>query len=149
MWEDEHPGIDVVPQIFYSANFYAERSVSIIQNHFPAYPPKTPLFLYLPIQSVHAPYQTPPEWETHPYPDMWDETYANMLHMLDVAVGNVTAGRNQFMPPTTLATENLLENTDGVLHWCSLGTAACHLLFMLTGRSSDDVIAFEGRAQTS
>ena len=27
--------------------------------------------------------------------------------------------------------ENLLENTDGVLHQCSLGAAACYLLFML------------------
>ena len=33
-----------------------------------------------------------------------------------------------------LATENLLENTDGVgaPHRCSLGAAACYLLFMLT-----------------
>ena len=33
-----------------------------------------------------------------------------------------------------LATEYLLENTEGVLrpHQCSLGTAACYLLFMLT-----------------
>ena len=36
--------------------------------------------------------------------------------------------------PHPLATENLLENTDGVLrHYpCSLGAAACCLLFMLT-----------------
>ena len=36
------------------------------------------------------------------------------------------------IPP--LATENLLENTDGVLrpHQCSLGAAACYLPFMLT-----------------
>ena len=32
----------------------------------------------------------------------------------------------------SLATDNLLENNDGVLHQCSLGAAACHLLFMLT-----------------
>ena len=31
-----------------------------------------------------------------------------------------------------LATEKLLENTDGVLHRCSLGAAACYLLAMLT-----------------
>jgi hexosaminidase len=41
------------------------------------------------------------------------------------------------LPP--LATEHLLENTDGVgaphhcsLHHCSLGAAPCYLLFMLT-----------------
>ena len=31
-----------------------------------------------------------------------------------------------------LATENLLENTDGVLHQCSLVAAACYLLLLLT-----------------
>ena len=118
MWEDRHPGIDVVPLIFYSANFYAERSVAIIKNHSRLYPPththrhhprpigttattattptvvdlganvraaveagvgsevgKTPLFLYLPIQNVHAPYQMPPGWESGQYPAMWDNTY--------------------------------------------------------------------------
>ena len=35
-------------------------------------------------------------------------------------------------PRHSLATENLLENTDGVLHQCYLGAAACYLLFMLT-----------------
>ena len=73
MWEDRHPGIDVVPQIFYSANFYAERSVGIITNHSRQHNLSSsrpggggsggrgvPLFLYLPIQNVHAPYQLPP-----------------------------------------------------------------------------------------
>ena len=44
--------------------------------------------------------------------------------------GSRASARN---PP--LATDNLLENTDGVLrlpHQCSLGTAACYLLVMLT-----------------
>ena len=46
----------------------------------------------------------------------------------------LNAGRNQFI----VFTENLLENTDGVAdgvgapHQCSLGTAACCLLVMLT-----------------
>ena len=31
-----------------------------------------------------------------------------------------------------LATENLLENTDGVLHQCSIGAAACYFSLMLT-----------------
>eukprot|EP00035_Acanthoeca_spectabilis_P007521 m.137653 g.137653 ORF g.137653 m.137653 type:complete len:186 (-) comp13983_c0_seq5:1153-1710(-) len=42
------------------------------------------------MQNVHAPYQLPPTWEAADYPEMWDNTYANMLHMLDVAVVNVT-----------------------------------------------------------
>ena len=124
MWEDHRPGIEVVPLIFYSANFYAERSVDIINNHSrlaghacahgnghgqatadveggPAPPPTpttacgggsggggggggvvaAPLFLYLPIQNVHAPYQLPPSWEEGTYPAMWDQTYANMLYV--------------------------------------------------------------------
>ena len=35
-------------------------------------------------------------------------------------------------PPPPLATDNLFENADGVLHHCSIGAAACYLLFMLT-----------------
>ena len=44
--------------------------------------------------------------------------------------GTSRAGRSK--PP--IATENLLEDTDGVLrlHQCSLGAAACYLLCMLT-----------------
>ena len=33
----------------------------------------------------------PPAWETKSFPKMWDHTYANMLAMLDSAVGNLTA----------------------------------------------------------
>ena len=44
-------------------------------------------------------------------------------------------GRSKF----PLATDHLLENTDGVLQYCCLGAAPCYLLFMLT-RYIDDVI---------
>ena len=48
-------------------------------------------------------------------------------------------------PP--LATENLLENTDGVLrpHQCSLGAAACCLLFMLTRATLMPPLFLKGR----
>ena len=49
---------------------------------------------------------------------------------------NPADGRSKSPTPPTLATENLLENTDGVPRrcssTCSLGAAACCLLFMLT-----------------
>jgi hypothetical protein len=32
MWHNAHPGIDVVPQIFYSANFYAEHGARFRQK---------------------------------------------------------------------------------------------------------------------
>ena len=56
----------------------------------------------------------------------------------DVETGE--GGRSKYPP---LATDNLLENTDGVLrpHHCSLGAAACYRLYA-DGRSPDDVIAF-------
>ena len=83
---DDHPGYDVVPDIFYSANFYATRVEEIVKAHDPA----EPLFVYLPIQNVHAPYQMPPGWESAQFPAMWSNTYGNMLAMLDGAVKNVT-----------------------------------------------------------
>jgi len=86
MWHDLAPGTDVVPKIFYSANFYAERATEIIESH----DVKDPFFMYYAIQNVHSPYQLPPSWETKDFPEMWDHTYANMLAMLDMAVGNVT-----------------------------------------------------------
>ena len=76
----------MVPQIFYSANFYADRSVVVIRNHTAATAknksaglPQKPLFLYLPIQSVHFPYQMPPTWETLSFPTMWSGVYAETV----------------------------------------------------------------------
>lgn len=87
MWHDHKPGIDIVPEIFYSANFYATTAVNIVKEFDVS---KGPLFMYLAEQNVHSPYQDPPAWEDFQYPKMWDNTYANMLHMLDVGVDNVT-----------------------------------------------------------
>lgn len=87
MWHDQLPGKDIVGDIFYSANFYANTAVEKIQQHNKS----KSLFLYLAIQNVHSPYQLPPAWEVQDFPRMWDHTYANMLHMLDQAVKNVTA----------------------------------------------------------
>eukprot|EP00039_Didymoeca_costata_P013891 m.217870 g.217870 ORF g.217870 m.217870 type:complete len:625 (-) comp15892_c1_seq26:1294-3168(-) len=87
MWHDTHPGTDIVPEIFYSANFYANYTKYILDDFDKS---MGPLFLYLAFQNVHSPYQSPPEWENFPYPAMWNPIYANMLHMLDVGVDNVT-----------------------------------------------------------
>lgn len=88
MWHDDHAGDDVVGDIFYSANYYTSRAVSIIQAH----PVSKPLFMYLPYQNVHAPNQLPPAWEVNNYSQFGaGNTYANMLHMLDSGLANVTA----------------------------------------------------------
>lgn len=86
MWHNLAPGTDVVPKIYYSANFYTESAIDIFESH----DAKDPFFMYFAIQNVHSPYQLPPAWEVQDFPKMWDHTYANMLHMLDAAVGNLT-----------------------------------------------------------
>lgn len=86
MWHGDKPGIDIVPEIYYSANFYTERAVDIIEKHDKS----RPLWLHLPYQNVHAPYVNPPDWECHQFPKMWDATFANMLNMLDSGIANVT-----------------------------------------------------------
>ena len=79
----------------YSANYYAATAVSKIDAHAKlAVPDATPLFLYLPFQNMHAPYQLPPAWEAKTFP-AWNSssqrhTYGNMLHLLDEGVRNVT-----------------------------------------------------------
>ncbi len=48
MWHDLKPGTDVVPEIFYSANFYTTTAVGIIKEHAATQSAANPLFLYLP-----------------------------------------------------------------------------------------------------
>ena len=99
MWHNSGPGIDIVPQMYYSANFYTDTAVKIIEDHDLS----RPLWLHFPIQNVHSPYTAPPEWECQAtWPgisnETWpttDHTYANMLHMLDNAVLNVTTALRQ------------------------------------------------------
>eukprot|EP00936_MAST-01D_sp_MAST-1D-sp1_P000982 g982.t1 len=112
MWHDFGPGIDVVPEMYYSANYYAERAISFVEAagkrrraRLARGEPESarePFFMYYAIQNVHSPYTLPPAWETKDFQNMcnkstpsmadcmWDKTYANMLAMLDGAVANVT-----------------------------------------------------------
>lgn len=97
MWHDHVPGTDIVEDIYYSANFYTDMAVDIIDQHSKR-TEQAPLFLYLPYQNVHSPNQEPAPWETFEYPH-WSpgrgsekemQVYANMLHMLDSGCGNVS-----------------------------------------------------------
>eukprot|EP00935_MAST-01C_sp_MAST-1C-sp1_P002256 g2256.t1 len=90
MWHNDGPGFDVVPEIYYSANFYAEAAIEAITSHAKGEDAANPFFLYYAIQNVHSPYTLPPAWETHSYPALWDHTYSNMIHMMDDMVGNLT-----------------------------------------------------------
>ena len=75
MWNNYAPATtETIEKIFYSANFYAETAASHI-TQFQGGGTKR-LFLYLPFQNVHAPYQLPPDWEARAYPAMWGEKNA-------------------------------------------------------------------------
>jgi arylsulfatase A-like enzyme len=62
-----------------------------------------PLFLYVPFNGVHGPYQAPPEY-TQRYPQFSGKrrTYAGMVTALDDAVGKIVAA---------LKSEHMLDNT--------------------------------------
>ena len=58
-WHNSGPGDDLVDQIWYSTNWYTTRAVDIVNQH----PLEKPLWIHLPYQAIHAPYQEPPVWE--------------------------------------------------------------------------------------
>ena len=88
MWNGNAPGYDVIANITYSTNFYSRRATALIE----AAPPTEPLSLFLLYQGVHVPYQAVPAWESKPTPPgMWDQTYSNMLRVVDGGVANITA----------------------------------------------------------
>jgi len=89
MWHGDHAGIDVVSDIYYSTNYYSDRAVSFINQHNGS---TSPLFIHLPYQCCHSPYTKVPEWERmQPPSTMWNPVYADMLHVLDTGLANVTA----------------------------------------------------------
>ena len=131
MWQNHGPaGTDVVANISYSANFYARSTVEIIKRRDTS----KSLFLYLPYQNTHAPYELPPAWEVQSFPEMWDHTYANMIHMLDNAVKNVT---------DALVSEGLWDNTLLVFTADNGGIGKVGNNFPLRGHKVSDPLAFE------
>eukprot|EP01079_Euglenida_sp_SAG-EU17-18_P012162 gene12162-2218_t len=88
MWHDQAPGVDVVPDIYYSTNFYAQQAVEKINTRNTS----QPFWLHLTYQSVHAPYEAPPKWEmVPPSTEFRSPTYASMLAVADNGLGNITA----------------------------------------------------------
>jgi arylsulfatase A-like enzyme len=72
----------------YSTFLIADEAARIIDAHDPA----TPLFLYVPFNAVHAPYQVP-EAYTQPYRTLSEprRTYAGMVAAMDHAIGTILA----------------------------------------------------------
>ena len=70
-----------------NANFLQQARRIIISHNA-----STPLFLYLPFQSVHSPLQVPTEY-TEKYENITDDDrkiYAGMVENADEAIGNIT-----------------------------------------------------------
>ena len=82
------------PQLtgIYSTYMYQAQIQAVIKAH----PATTPLFAYLPFQSVHEPIQAPDEYVSR-YPadyangSLGRRTFAGMVSALDDVVGNTTA----------------------------------------------------------
>lgn len=73
----------------YSTFIYQEQVRRIISQHDPA----TPLFLYLPLQSVHVPLQAPKAY-TDLYPNLKTEgrrTFSGQVTAMDDVIGNLTS----------------------------------------------------------
>ena len=117
LWRLDQPDYDRVPNMTYSTDFYGAQAVKFITQHGNewrnyraqhssdsgnTHSLPNPFFMYLAIQNVHTPYMLPEPWEVQNYTDMWDNTYANMLAILDDVVANVT---------TALHANDLWDNT--------------------------------------
>ena len=65
-----------------------QQAQKVIESHNAS----TPLFLYLPFQSVHSPLQVPTKY-TEKYENIKDDDrkiYAGMVENVDEAIGNIT-----------------------------------------------------------
>jgi arylsulfatase A-like enzyme len=76
----------------YSTHLLAKEAVNVINNQ----PADKPLFLYMPFNGVHGPYQAPESYSA-PYGDLKGtrRTYAGMLAAVDEAIGQVANALEQ------------------------------------------------------
>ena len=89
MWHNNTPGVDIVPQIQYSTNFYTKYAIERIQRRN-----KTrPLWLHVAYQAMHGGNfrdEVMP-WEVLPNGTGFrDAKYGNALRALDDGIGNIT-----------------------------------------------------------
>lgn len=77
----------------YSADLFTDQAVSYIQHHAAMYGNSKPLFMYVPLQNVHAPLQNPPNGLVNRFKDIGDpdrRTYAAMVLAADMAIANIS-----------------------------------------------------------
>lgn len=80
-WHDQEP----LHTDEYSTTLYGDDALSILRAHDPA----TPMFMYLPWQAVHAPYDDVPGWPHNG--EQPAGTYRGMLWAADVYIGRLIA----------------------------------------------------------
>jgi leishmanolysin-like peptidase len=86
LWRDHGPAIG--ENGTYSTLLYGREAVKIVEEH----PLPQPLFVYLPFQVTHSPYELPPGYpfeQQGVYPAR--QVFNGMVHIMDQAVGNLTA----------------------------------------------------------
>jgi len=85
----------------YSAELFGSQVVSRIQEH-KAKNPEKPLFLYFPIQNVHAPVEAPTQYSgvaaCKDIPNADRKTFCGMAKAADIAIGNMTAALESAFP---------------------------------------------------
>ena len=76
----------------YCTFLLADEAVRLIRRH----DPQAPLFLYLPFNAVHSPFQVPEKY-LEPYAQMKEprRTYAGMVTAMDEAIGQVVAALDE------------------------------------------------------
>lgn len=76
----------------YGAFMYAAHHLAAVQTFAAGVPGKQALFLYMPWQNTHSPYEVPPQYLDATVTNTGDkQTMFGMIACLDEAVGNVTA----------------------------------------------------------
>ena len=89
MWHNEAPGLDLVPKIFYSTNFYSSYAVERIMRRNQS----RPLWLHVAYQAVHGGEfreDTPPMDDLPIGTGFRNQGYGNALVSLDHGIENIT-----------------------------------------------------------
>eukprot|EP00040_Diaphanoeca_grandis_P004139 m.27212 g.27212 ORF g.27212 m.27212 type:complete len:483 (-) comp15705_c0_seq1:126-1574(-) len=103
----------------YSSEIYAARFEEVVADHTRRFGIDTPLYVYLPFQSVHMPNEAPAD-EIAKYPPMKNadrRTYLGMISAVDTAIGRVVAAlKSTGMWEDTVV---FLNGDNGGPVWCS------------------------------